>query len=149
MTCPVEAVLPPCPSMVMPPPTRTAARSPSRAAYRTGGESVKVTRFLSAAETAHLKEEGRGFPRPSRVQKRRLLLRAGAAEDVSAGAGLVPDLAADGALDAVRDRVSGLDRQLRRHDGRVVRLEQRDGHAGIACGSARAGVVGVEGLDRR
>src|SRR5205807_4960923 len=68
MTCPVEAALPPCPSMVMPPPTRTAARSPSRAAYRTGGESVKVTRFLSAAETAHLKEEGRGFPRPSRCK---------------------------------------------------------------------------------
>src|SRR5438093_4888886 len=61
----VAPVLPPWPSMVMPPPISTAARSPSRAAYRTGGESVKVTGVLSAAETGHLKDEGRGLPRPS------------------------------------------------------------------------------------
>src|SRR5439155_6936447 len=66
MTCVVAAALPPWPSIVMPAPISTAARSPRRAAYRTGGESVRVTRLLSAAERAHLKDERRGFPRPSK-----------------------------------------------------------------------------------
>src|SRR5947199_1526451 len=85
--------------------------------------------ILSAAERGHLKDEGRGFPRPSKV-KALPVLRAGAADDVCAGAGLVPDLAADGALDAVRDRVGRLERQLRLHEVRVVGLQHLDGHAG-------------------
>src|SRR5207247_10718660 len=94
----VDPVLPPCPSMVMPPPISTAARSPSRAAYRTGGESVKVTGVLSAAETGHLKDEGRGLPRPPSSDASASGLRAGTRDDVGAGAGLVPD------LDATRPR---------------------------------------------
>src|SRR5205814_1751140 len=109
---------------------------------------VTLDRVIADSWKLPRNEEGRGFPRPSKV-KALPVLRAGAGDDVCAGAGLVPDLAADGALDAVRDRVGRLDEELGRDDGRVVSLQQRDGHAGVACGSAGAGVVGVVGLDRR
>src|ERR1700675_196595 len=64
ITCGAVTELLPWPSMVIPPPRSTAARSASAAAYRTGGESVKVTESLSAAKRGDLKDKGRGFPRP-------------------------------------------------------------------------------------
>src|SRR3984893_18599432 len=141
-------VVPRWPSTVIPPPMSTAARSPSRAAYRTGGESVKVTESLSAAKRGDLKEEGRGVPRPS-IPHFQLLLRAESGDDVRARAGLVPGLGAGGAVDAVGQGGRGLDVQLRRHDCRVVRLQQRDRHPRIAGGVGGAEVVGVVGLDSR
>src|SRR5438552_116310 len=132
-----------------PPAARTANSRPQIAAIRTGGESVSVTSFLLATRSRDLKCTKGAVARALRVRWCYLELRAGAADDVGAGAGLVPDLAADRALHAVGDRVCGLDEQLGRDDGRVVRLQQGNGHARIACGRARAGVVGDVRLDGR
>src|SRR5205823_12884784 len=52
-------------------------------------------------------------------------LRADSGDDVGAGAFLVPCPAADGARDAVGDRVGRRDRELGRDDGRVVGLQDR------------------------
>src|SRR5580765_4043206 len=77
------------------------------------------------------------------------VLGAGVGDDVGAWAVLVPGLAADGAVHAVGDRGRRLDVQLRGDDRRVVRLQERDRHACVACRVAGAGVVGIEGLDCR
>src|SRR5712691_11735500 len=73
----------------------------------------------------------------------------GSGDDVGAGAVLVPDLAADGALDAVGHGGRRHDVQLRGNDRRVVRLQQRDRHARITGGVGGTRVVGVVGLDGR
>src|SRR6476661_2725205 len=108
--------------MVIPPPRRRAARSAARAAYRIGGESERVTESLSAAKRCDLKDKGRGFPRPL-IPHVQLRLGAGSGYDVRAGAVLVPDLAAVGAVDAVGDRGRPEDRQLGRDIRRVISLQ--------------------------
>src|SRR5205807_3074842 len=68
---------------------------------------------------------------------------ADAGGDVGARAVLVPGLAADRALDAVRDRGGRDDAQLGRDDRRVVRL-QRSEERRVGTGwSAGGGGVGV------
>src|SRR5436190_2306632 len=139
---------PPRPSTMKPPPRATAATMPSSATMRTGGETESVTGRVSAPRTRDSSAEG-AVSRALRPKACLRSLRAGARDDVGARACLLPRGRADGALDAVRQRVSRLNRQLGRDDGRVVVLQSRHGHARVAGRVPSAGVVGVVRLNGR
>src|SRR4029079_17069424 len=124
--------------------------SPQIAAIFIGGETVRVTGFLSAPQTRDLKPKG-ALRRPSDQSGRDLALRADRVCNRGARAVLAPGLATDGALNTVGDRRrSARARELRGEEVTVVVVTQvRHRHAGVAGAVARADVVCVVGLDRR